>query len=51
MLAHKPKDAVEAAHSRSPHMARRRELSQLWADLITEGLPGPETLLELPRRR
>ena len=51
MLAHKPKDAVEAAYNRAPMMRRRRELAQIWADLITEGLLGPETLLDLPKRR
>jgi integrase len=50
MLAHKPKDAVEGAYNRAEHMNRRRELAQIWADLISEGLAAPATLLELPRR-
>ena len=50
MLAHVPKDKVEAAYNRAAHLARRRELAQIWADLITEGLPPPIEALDLPRR-
>ena len=50
MLAHKPRDAVEGAYNRAEHMARRRELAQIWADLVTKDLTPPDTLLELPRR-
>ncbi|MDN2581638.1 integrase arm-type DNA-binding domain-containing protein [Aquibium sp. ELW1220] len=50
MLAHVPKDAVEGAYNRALHMARRRELAQLWADLILDGLPPAEDLLSGPRR-
>lgn len=49
MLAHVPKDAVEAAYNRAQHLARRIELAQLWADLITEGLPPPMDMARLPR--
>lgn len=34
MLAHTPKDKVEAAYNRAAHLARRRELAQEWADLL-----------------
>ena len=34
MLAHAPKDKVEGAYNRAEHMDRRRELAQLWADLL-----------------
>jgi Phage integrase family. len=49
MLAHVPKDAVEAAYNRAQHLGRRIELAQLWGDLITEGLPPPMDLAALPR--
>ncbi len=45
MLAHKPKDEIEAAYNRAMHLARRAELAQIWADLITEGLMPPRLLL------
>jgi hypothetical protein len=35
---------VEAAYNRASYMPRRRELAQIWADLIAEGLPPPDTL-------
>ena len=50
MLAHSPKDAVEAAYNRSQHTERRRELAQAWADLLLDGMPEAMTLLDLPRR-
>lgn len=34
MLAHTPKDKVEAAYNRAAHLQRRRELAQEWADLL-----------------
>ncbi|WP_164521905.1 integrase arm-type DNA-binding domain-containing protein [Sphingomonas sp. ABOLE] len=49
MLAHKPK-GVEFAYNRAAYMPRRREIAQLWADMLTDGLPAPDTLLDLPRR-
>lgn len=45
MLAHKPKDEVEGAYNRALHLPRRIELAQIWADLITEGLPPPSHLI------
>jgi integrase len=37
MLAHIKGD-VEAAYNRAAYMPRRRELAQLWADMLTDGL-------------
>ena len=48
MLAHVKGD-VEAAYNRAAYLPRRRELAQAWADLLLEGLPGPETLIPAPR--
>lgn len=50
MLAHAPKERVEAAYNRAEHMARRRELAEIWADLIMAGRAPAEDLLGLPRR-
>lgn len=45
MLAHKPKDKVEAAYNRAQHMIRRAELAQIWADKLLEGaLPAADLL-------
>ncbi len=38
MLAHSAKDRVEAAYNRSLHIGRRRELAQIWADLLMPDL-------------
>lgn len=42
MLAHVPKglSSSEAAYNRSQHFARRRELAQIWADMLMKDL-GP----------
>jgi integrase len=50
MLAHAPKDKVEAAYNRALHIERKRELAQEWADLLMEGRPAADALLSLPRR-
>jgi integrase len=50
MLAHTPKDKVEGAYNRALHLPRRRELAQLWADLILEGSPPAADLLKGRRR-
>jgi len=50
MLAHTPTNAVEGAYNRAQHIARRTELSQIWADLISDGLNDPIDLLSLPCR-
>ncbi|MFC0407960.1 tyrosine-type recombinase/integrase [Roseomonas elaeocarpi] len=46
MLAHAPKDKVEAAYNRAQHLQRRREISQLWADLLLEGGLSAADLLD-----
>lgn len=48
MLAHVPKEKVEGAYNRAAYMPRRRELAQVWADMLSEGLPDPGSLIELP---
>lgn len=50
MLAHMP-EGVEAAYNRAAYMKRRRELAQEWADLLMNGLPGPETIRAGARRQ
>lgn len=46
MLAHVAEDKVEGAYNRAAHMERRRELAQVWADIILEGAPQADALLE-----
>jgi integrase len=50
MLAHAPDDKTEAAYNRASHLERRRELAQLWADMLLEGAAGAAALTEGPRR-
>ena len=50
MLAHVPKDRVEAAYNRAEHLERRRELAQIWADLLLESAVPAINLLTGPRR-
>lgn len=50
MLAHVPKDDVEAAYNRALYLNRRIELAQIWADLLLEGAPEPNLLLKAPRK-
>lgn len=38
MLAHFP-DNVESAYNRASYMPRRRELAQIWADMLLSGVP------------
>ena len=45
MLAHAPKDEVEAAYNRALHMDRRRELAQIWADLLMVDQQTPDEIL------
>lgn len=49
MLAHQP-SGVESHYNRAAYMTRRRKLAQEWADLLLEGVAGPSSLLEGPRR-
>lgn len=46
MLAHINKNAVEAAYNRSQHEPRRRELYQIWADILCDGLIDPANIIE-----
>ena len=48
MLAHAPKNAVNAAYNRAVHIPRRGELAQLWADLLNLG--PASALIDLPRK-
>lgn len=48
MLAHMPKEKVEGAYNRAAYMPRRRELAQIWANMLTEALPDPTALVERP---
>lgn len=50
MLGHKLKDQVEGAYNRAEHRARRRELAQLWGDLLMQGARSAPKLLALERR-
>ena len=45
MLAHVPKEKVEAAYNRAAHSSRRRELAQEWADMLLEGTRAAGDLL------
>jgi integrase len=46
MLAHVSEDKVEGAYNRAAHMDRRRELAQIWADMILFDAPPAASLLE-----
>lgn len=46
MLAHVGDDEVEAAYNRSEHMSLRREIAEEWADILLDGFPPAEALLE-----
>lgn len=50
MLAHRPKDKVESAYNRAAFMARKREIAQEWADLLTLELPEAGALIGRKRR-
>jgi len=50
MLAHVPKEKVEGAYNRAAYMPRRRELAQVWADMLVKGLPSPAALVERPAK-
>lgn len=51
MLAHVPKEKVEGAYNRAAYMARRRELADVWAGMLSEGLPQPNLLIDRPAKR
>ena len=50
MLAHTPADKTEAAYNRAPHLVRRRELAQAWANMLLADMPDAMTLVAGPRR-
>jgi integrase len=50
MLAHVPSNKVEAAYNRAAYMLRRRELAQLYSDMLIVGLEKPEVQLGRPVR-
>lgn len=50
MLAHVPKEKVEGAYNRAAYMPRRGELAQVWADLLSDGLPPPNVLVDRPSK-
>ncbi len=51
MLAHVKGDKTEAAYNRAAHLDRRRELAQIWADMILEGAAPADELLAGLRKR
>ncbi len=50
MLAHIPPGTGEGAYNRAAYMPRRRELATVWADMLSDGLPDPVTLIEGPSK-
>jgi integrase len=50
MLAHTPQNAIEGAYNRASHLKRRKELAQIWADLILQKAKPAKALLEGPHR-
>jgi integrase len=45
MLAHIPENKIEGAYNRAAYMLRRRELAQIWADMLMKDTPSAETLM------
>jgi len=45
MLAHAPKDKVEAAYNRAEHMDRRRVIAEEGVKLLMEGMKPADDLL------
>jgi integrase len=45
MLAHVPKDVIEAAYNRAEYLERRREIAEDWAAILLKGLPPASELL------
>ncbi|WP_231854149.1 tyrosine-type recombinase/integrase [Gluconacetobacter diazotrophicus] len=50
MLAHVPPNQTEGAYNRALYLARRRELAQIWADLILAGQVGLDDLTASRRK-
>jgi integrase len=51
MLAHSPPDEIASAYDREEYLEERRELAQIWADIVLDGAPSAAGLLATPRRR
>jgi hypothetical protein len=50
MLAHVPDNKVEGAYNRAAYLNRRKELAQIWANLILKNAKPAASLLEGPHR-
>jgi len=50
MLAHVQGNKVSAAYNRAAHLERRKELAQIWANLILKDAKPAASLLEVPQR-
>jgi integrase len=50
MLAHVPHNKIEGAYNRAAYMERRRELAEIWADMISLGQAAPAAIATLKRR-
>lgn len=50
MLAHVPRDKVEGAYNRAAYLPRRRELAQIWGDMLMFEMPDANTLVEKASR-
>lgn len=50
MLAHAPRNQVEARYNRAEYMERRRELAQTWADLLMDGAAPALSLAGIKRK-
>jgi integrase len=50
MLAHAQGNKVSAAYNRAAHLERRKELAQIWADLILKNAKPAASLLEGSKR-
>ena len=50
MLAHVPENKVAGAYNRAEHLQRRKELAQIWADLILRDAKPAASLLDGPCR-
>ncbi|WP_454882583.1 tyrosine-type recombinase/integrase [Sphingomonas oryzagri] len=47
MLAHVPHNKIEGAYNRAAYMERRRELAEIWADMISLGQAAPAAVATL----
>jgi len=50
MLAHVSREKAEGAYNRAAYMPRRRELANVWASMLSEGLPTPDNLIDWPSK-